>query len=87
MNKAVKHIITDDLSDHLTNRQIKRNSSRVQDVLNFEFEYLDIDIQEKIVGIISALDKNIALNTSLNNNLALTKIIKADFQNNRLEVA
>ena len=29
MNKEVKHIITDDLSDHLTNRQIKSNSSRV----------------------------------------------------------
>lgn len=36
MNKEVKHIITDDLSDHLTNRQIKSNSSRVQDVLNMD---------------------------------------------------
>ncbi|RAX56364.1 hypothetical protein [Helicobacter sp. 10-6591] len=36
MNKEVKHIIADDLSDHLTNRQIKRNSSRVQDLLNMD---------------------------------------------------
>ena len=29
INKAVKHIITDDLRDYLTNHQAERNSSRV----------------------------------------------------------
>lgn len=46
-----------------------------------------IDIQNKIASILNTVDKKIELNTSLNNNLAPAKIIKADFQKQKLEVA
>ena len=48
---------------------------------------MDINEQQKIASILSSIDDKIELNTSLNNNLAPAKIIKADFQNQRLEVA
>ena len=43
--------------------------------------------QQKIASILSSIDDKIELNISLNNNLAPAKIIKADFQKQRLEVA
>ena len=43
--------------------------------------------QRRIAVILSSIDDKIELNNSLNNNLAPAKIIKADFQNQRLEVA
>ncbi len=46
-----------------------------------------ISIQRKIASILSSIDDKIELNNSLNNNLVPAKIIKANFQNQRLEVA
>lgn len=43
--------------------------------------------QRRIAVILSSIDDKIELNNSLNNNLAPAKIIKADFQNQILEVA
>ena len=37
INKAVKHIVTDDLRDYLTNHQSERSSSRVQLIISEEF--------------------------------------------------
>ena len=47
----------------------------------------DSAIQVKIADYLSKIDAKIQINTSLNNNLAPAKIVKADFQNQRLEVA
>ena len=43
--------------------------------------------QQQIASILSSIDDKIELNNSINNNLAPAKIIKADFQKQRLEVA
>ena len=48
---------------------------------------MDINEQKRIASILSSIVDKIELNNSLNNNLTPTKIIKADFQNQRLEVA
>ena len=42
---------------------------KIQEFLNYEFEYYNKDVQSKIVSIIDSIDKKIELNTSLNNNL------------------
>ena len=58
---------------------------------NLIMEYLvpDIDytIQQKIASILSSIDDKIELNNQINDNLEPAKIVKADFQNQRLEVA
>ena len=43
--------------------------------------------QDKIADILKSIDNKIQLNTSVNNNLEPVKIVKANFQNRRLEVA
>ena len=53
----------------------------------FEFYLPPIEEQNKIATILSNLDNKIELNNSINNNLAPAKIIKANFQKQRLEVA
>ena len=60
---------------------------KIQEFLNYEFEYYNKDVQSKIVSIIDSIDKKIELNTSLNNSLSPAKIIKPNFQKQRLEVA
>ena len=42
---------------------------KIQEFLNFEFEYYNKDVQSKIVSIIDSIDKKIELNNSINNNL------------------
>ena len=42
---------------------------KIQEFLNYEFEYYNKDIQSKIVSIIDSIDKKIELNNSINNNL------------------
>ena len=42
---------------------------KIQEFLNFEFEYYNKDVQSKIVSIIDNIDKKIELNYSINNNL------------------
>lgn len=46
-----------------------------------------LETQQKIAKVLSAIDDKIELNNSINNNLAPAKIIKANFQNQRLGVA
>ena len=46
-----------------------------------------LETQQKIAKVLSAIDDKIELNNSINNNLAPAKIIKANFQKQRLEVA
>ena len=54
---------------------------------NYEFELPSLLEQNKIVNILANIDDKIELNNSLNDNLEPAKIVKADFQNQRLEVA
>ena len=54
---------------------------------NYDILVPELKIQEKIANILSPIDEKIAINNAINNNLAPAKIIKADFQNQRLEVA
>ena len=42
---------------------------KIQEFLNYKFEYYNKDIQSKIVSIIDSIDKKIELNNSINNNL------------------
>ena len=54
---------------------------------NYEISVPLLETQQKIAKVLSAIDDKIELNNSINNNLAPAKIIKANFQNQRLEVA
>ena len=62
-------------------------SLRTETLNRLEFDIPSLDMQEKILCYLNILDEKITINNSINNNLALTKIIKADFQKHRLEVA
>lgn len=42
---------------------------QINDLLNFKFNYLSIELQHKIVSVISKLDEKIELNNSINDNL------------------
>ena len=42
---------------------------QINDLLNFKFNYLSIELQHKIVNVISKLDEKIELNNQINDNL------------------
>lgn len=52
---------------------------QINDLLNFKFNYLPLEIQNKIVKIISKLDKKIELNNQMNDNLL--KLMGTNFNN------
>lgn len=59
----------------------------LNDIKQINFKLPNFDTQYKISKILYYIDEKIAINNATNNNLAPAKIIKADFQNQRLEVA
>ncbi len=56
-------------------------------ICEVEINLPDLKTQQKIAKVLSAIDDKIELNNSINNNLPPAKIIKANFQKQRLEVA
>lgn len=56
-------------------------------VRDFDIKIPPIEVQKKIVSFLLSIDEKILLNKTINNNLAPAKIIKADFQKQKLEVA
>lgn len=57
---------------------------QINDLLNFKFNYLSIELQHKIVNVISKLDEKIELNNQINDNLfeILKQYIKENYYNN-----
>lgn len=58
-----------------------------KEIAKVVFQVPSLKTQSKIIAILDAITKKISLNSATNNNLAPAKIIKADFQKQRLEVA
>ena len=59
----------------------------LNDIKQINFKLPNFDTQYKISKILYYIDEKIAINNATNNNLAPAKILKADFQKSRLEVA
>ena len=70
----------------MANGGAQQNLNSLQ-IKNFEILLPSLNEQRQIASILSIIDDKIELNNSLNNNLVPAKIIKANFQNERLEVA